>query len=297
LRSRIALTLLPALAAAAVLVPAPALARGAAAEGNSTTFTDSTGENANAPDITTIVVSNNDAGLITFKVNISNRPALTPDMTVWIFLDTDRNASTGDTNGAEYLLELDPGALTLFHWNGSDYVAASSQSSVTFGYDATGATMRASAADLGNVKAFDFYALAISGIAIDASGNPDFSNANGDSAPDAGHGDFTYNVLTTLTLSVAAFTTSPSPAKAGKTFVASLAVNESDTNGPVDAGTVACSATVAGKRLAAKLHRVANGVATCSWSLPKTAKGTIKGTVSLTAKGKSVARSFSVKIG
>jgi hypothetical protein len=296
LRSRIVLTLLPALAAAVVLAPASALAREATTASNSTTFTDSTGENPNAPDITTIVVSNDDAGLITFKVNISNRPTLTSDMTVWVFLNTDQKTSTGDPNGDEYLLELDPGSLTLFHWNGSDYVAASSQSSVTFSYDSTGATMRATAADLGNIKAFDFFVAAISGLAIDASGNPDFSNANSDSAPDPGHGDFTYNVLTTLTLSVAAFTTNPSPAKAGKTFVANLAANESDTGGPVTAGTVACSATVAGKRLTAKQHSVANGIATCSWSLPKGVKGTLKGTVSLTVKGKTVARSFAVKV-
>jgi hypothetical protein len=298
LRSRIVLMLLLALAAAVVLAPASALAREATTASNSTTFTDSTGENPNAPDITTIVVSNNDAGLITFKVNISNRPTLTSDMTVLVFLNTDQNLSTGDVsgNGAEYLLELDPGSLTLFKWNGSDYPAAPSQSAVTFSYDATGATMRATAADLGNVKAFDFFATAISGVATDASGNADFSNANGDFAPDFNHGDFTYNVLTTLTLSVAAFTMSPSPAKAGKTFVASLAANESDTGGPVAAGTVACSATVAGKRLTAKQHSVANGIATCSWSLPKGVKGTLKGTVSLTVKGKTVARSFAVKV-
>lgn len=285
-------------AGAAILAPASALARESTAASNSTTFTDSTGENPNAPDITTIVVSNNDAGLITFKVNISNRPALTADMTVLAFLNTDQKASTGDSNndGAEYLLELDPGALTLYHWNGSDYATASSQTSVTFSYDATGATMRATAADLGNIKAFNFYALAISGLATDASGNPDFSNANGDSAPDAGHGAFTYKVLRTLTLSVAAFTTSPSPAKAGKTFVANLAANESDTGGPAGSGTVACSATVAGKHLTAKLHSVANGIATCAWSLSKGVKGTLKGTVTLTVKGKTVARSFTVKV-
>jgi len=231
-------------------------------------------------------------------VNISNRPALTSDMTVLLFLDTDQKVSTGDPNdnGADYLLELDLGSLTLFHWNGSGYVAAARQSSVTYGYDATGATMRVTAADLGNGKAFDFYALAISGIGTDASGNPDFANANGDQAPDSGHGVFSYKVLIKVTLSVAAFSTGPSPAKAGKTFVASLAANESDTNGPVEAGTVACSATVAGKHLSAKAHRLANGVATCSWLLPKGATGTVRGTVSLTAKGKSVVRSFGVRV-
>ena len=66
-------------------------------------------------------------------------------------------------------------------------------------------------------------------------------------------------MLTKLTLSVKAFTTGPKPAKAGKKFVASLAANENDTNGPVEAGTVACSATVGGKHLAATAHRVSNG--------------------------------------
>ena len=57
-----------------VAMPTSALAKSARAKANSQTFTDSTGEDPNAPDITTIVVSNDDAGLITFKINISNRP-------------------------------------------------------------------------------------------------------------------------------------------------------------------------------------------------------------------------------
>jgi hypothetical protein len=64
---------------------------------NSQTFADSTGENPAAPDVTSIVLSNDDAGLITFQINVSNRPALTPDMLFWVFLDTDDNSATGDT--------------------------------------------------------------------------------------------------------------------------------------------------------------------------------------------------------
>ena len=144
--------------------------RNAAATSNSKTFTDSTGEDPNAPDITTIVVSNDNAGLTTFKVNISNRPAMTNDMLVLVFLDTDQKASTGDQQdgGAEYVIELDPGVVTLYKWNGSDYNAAASQSSVTFSYDSSGATMRASAHDLANTKGFNFYAIAVSGITTDA---------------------------------------------------------------------------------------------------------------------------------
>ena len=287
------------LAGTVIAAPPTALAKGSQARANSQTYIDSTGEDPSAPDITTIVVSNDDAGLITFKLNISNRPTLTADMLVLLFLDTDQKATTGDTStfGADYAIELDPGQVGLFKWNGTDYIAPPSQSSVTFTYDATGATIRVSAPDLGHVKAFNFVTVAFSGITTDSMGNPDFTNAHGDPAPDAGHGVFSYKVLTKFSLSVKAFTTGPKPAKAGKKFVASLAATESDTGGPVHAGTVACTATVGGKHLTAAAHRLANGIATCSWLLPRNAKGTLRGSVSLTVQGTTVVRPFSVTVG
>src|SRR6185503_9928108 len=108
MRSRLAILL--ALSALLVGVPA-ALGGSSHATANSQTFNDSVGEDPNAPDITSIAVSNDDAGLITFQVNISNRPALTPDMFVLVFLDTDQNASTGDPDslGADYAIDLEPG--------------------------------------------------------------------------------------------------------------------------------------------------------------------------------------------
>jgi hypothetical protein len=297
--STLTLSVVLLLAAAVVAVPTSALAKNATANANSQTFTDSTGEDPNGPDITSIVVSNDDAGLVTFKINISNRPALTADMFLSLVIDTDQQASTGDpqASGADYLIELDPGSVNLYKWNGTDYTTAPSQTSVTYTYDSTGATIRASAAELGTTKAFNFFALAFSGVKTDASGNADFTNAHADGAPDSGHGSFSYQVLTKLVLSVQAFTTSPKPAKAGKAFVANLAASENDTSGPVQAGTVACSATVGGKHVSATAHRVANGIATCSWSLPRTAKGkTLHGTVSLTVKGTTVVRSFTAKV-
>ena len=118
------------LALAALLVGVPAALGGSShATANSQTFSDSVGEDAAAPDITSIAVSNDDAGLITFQVNISNRPTLTQDMYMLFFLDTDKNAATGATDflGSEYAIELDPGAVSLFQWNGTDFTQASSQ--------------------------------------------------------------------------------------------------------------------------------------------------------------------------
>lgn len=288
-----------ALGALLVGMPTAALGGSSRSASNSTTFPDSVGEDANAPDITSVAVSNDDAGNITFQINISNRPALTSDMFVLMFLDTDQNATTGDTGtlGSDYVIELDPGSVGLFQWNGTTYAAASQQTSLTYAYSSAGATIHVSAADLGKTKGFKFGVIAASGAAIDASGNTDFTNVHADNAPDTGHGFFSYQVMTTLVLSVTAFTTSPKPAKAGKPFSASLAANENDTGGPAQGGTVACAATLSFKPIAAASHTLANGIASCVWRIPKTAKGkTIRGTITLTVQGVRVTRSFSAKI-
>src|SRR5437870_2602550 len=72
--------LVPAIVASCVLLPTAAAGAGtfgtsspARPSSNSATFQDSTGEDALAPDITTIVVSNDDAGMVSFRVNIPNR--------------------------------------------------------------------------------------------------------------------------------------------------------------------------------------------------------------------------------
>lgn len=296
MRSRLAILL--GLVTLLVGVPA-ALGGSSQTTANSQTFNDSVGEDASAPDITSVAVSNDDAGLITFQVNISNRPALTPDMYMLIFLDTDQNASTGATDflGAEYAIELDPGAVTLFQWNGTDFTQASSQASLTYAY-ANGATIRVSAAELGRTKGINFGVVAVSGLTFDASGNPVFDNEHRDLAPDAGHGFFSYRVLTKLVLTVTAFTTSPKPPKAGRTFSVSLAATENDTKGPVRSGTVICPATLAGQRVVAVRHVVANGIASCVWRIPKTAKGRImRGSITLTLQGAHVTRPFTARFG
>jgi hypothetical protein len=186
----------------------------------------------------------------------------------------------------------------LFKWNGSGgYTFAQSQASLTYGYDATGATIRINAADMGKTKGFNFSAFAGSGITTDASGNPDYTNVQADLAPDAGHGLYNYKVIQKLSVSVTAFTTAPKPAKAGKNFSAGLAATESDTSGPVTSGTVACSATVGTKHLTTVGKTVKNGIAACVWHLPANAKGkTVRGTVTLTVQGVSVRRAFSARI-
>jgi hypothetical protein len=290
------------LSAAAVLVALPnaALGKATRSASNTQTFTDSTGETPNAPDITTLTVSNDDAGNLTFQVNVPNRPTLTPDMLMLIYLDTDNNAATGDPQvfGTDFLVQLVAGSVNLFPWTGTTYGTSVATPSLTYSWTAGVATIHLSDSALKGTKKFNFAVEVDSGIAVDESGNPDFTNALFDVAPDPGHGTYQYNVLTTLKLTAGAFTTSPKPAKSGKSFSAGFAATENDTGGPVKSGTVTCTATVAGKHIpAAHKGSIANGVASCVWPLPKKDKGlTIRGTVTLTVKGVSLHHSFANKI-
>jgi hypothetical protein len=168
---------------------------------NSVTFADSTGEDPQAPDITTVVVSNDDNGLLTWRINTPNRPALTGDMLFLLFLDTDANATTGDPTslGADYVIELDgplggAAGIGLFRWNGTDFTSQGvPQSSLVFSY-ANGATIKINASTLGAPKRCNFGVFAVSGVVLGPDGQPNFTNVHNDLAPDSGHGYYTYDV-------------------------------------------------------------------------------------------------------
>ena len=74
-------------------------------------------------DITTVVVSNDDKGLITFRLNVPSLPKYTVDVDVDIFVDTDNNAATGSTDipGVDYVIQLFRGEINLYKWDGTDF--------------------------------------------------------------------------------------------------------------------------------------------------------------------------------
>jgi hypothetical protein len=170
---------------------------------NTTTYTDSTGEDPTGPDITTITVSNDDAGLITFRISIPNRSSpMTSDAEYQVFIDSDNNAATGDKDGDDYLLDAytNPSrghVIGLWKWSGSYFSPIQSSAGGSYG---TGViTMKISAADLGGTTTFKFIVLALAGVVIDASGDGDYSNAHGDFAPDSGSYSYSFVAGTTTT--------------------------------------------------------------------------------------------------
>ena len=267
------------------------------------TFEDSTGENAAAPDTQSVVVSNNDAGLLTFQVNIPNRPAFTPDMIIDILLDTDANPGTGDPQslGADYAIELFQGAVNLFHWDGTTFTRTGvPQTSLIFSYANGALTIKISAVELGSTKRFNFGVIATSGVVFDPNtGNTDFTNQQTDLAPDPGHGFWSYEVkITPLTLVVKKFGTVPATATAGKAFSVVLVLARSDTGAVLESVRAMCAASIGTLRLPARTHGVIDKQATCTFVIPRTAKGkTIRGTITVQFEDLTVTKSFAAKVG
>jgi hypothetical protein len=306
-----ALGLIAAVGALAVALPVaaggmrePAASRAVSVPlANSKVFQDSTGEDPAGPDITTTTVSNDDTGLITFQSKVPNRPSLTQDMIVDITADTDNNPSTGDPQslGADYAIQLVLGAVTLYKWDGTTYSTTGGvpQSSLVYSYANGVASIKISAADLGNTKKFNFGIDVITGVVIDQStGNVDFTNAHADFAPDLGHGFYSYDVkIGKLKLVVKKFSLSPAHPAAGHTFSALLVGARSDTGATLKGGQVSCSASVGGAHLQARTHAVVGGRATCTWGLPASARGrTVHGTITVRFEGLKATKSFSAVV-
>jgi hypothetical protein len=295
----VAVVALPTAASGAFSAPAAPFAIAA----NSTTYQDSSGENAAAPDITTLTVSNTDAGVVQFRVVIPNRAQLTQDMLILLFVDTDANPQTGDPEslGADYVVQVFAGEAAFFRWDGTDFTRRPGDppaTSLIFAYQG-GLTVTMSAAELGNTKKFGFAVIAISGVTVDPNtGDTDFTNAVADVAPATGAGLYQYEVrVTPATLVVRSLRPTPRNPTAGRSFTLRLVAARSDTNAVVQNGRVTCVGRIGNARLRARVQRVQGGAATCTWNIPPAAKGkTFRGSVAVVFEGLRASQAFSRKV-
>jgi len=298
------------LAIAVAVVALPTVAAGAFPSGtasptlaaaNTTTYQDSTGEDPAAPDITTIVISNDDAGIISFRINISNRPTLGQDMWLDLLVDTDNNRATGDPIGVDYVIQLLRGEINLYRWDGTGFTRRfGDPSAVSLSYSyGNGFAVRISAAELGNTKRFNFLVEVLSGVVFDpVTLAPDCAACRLDDAPGGGAGFFNYVVnIAKPTLVVRRLTPSPARPAAGRPFTLRLVAARSDTGAVVQNGRVTCFGRAGTTRLRAQTARVTGGAAVCTWLIPKLAKGkTFRGSVAVTFEGLTAKRSFSGRI-
>ena len=281
---------------------------GSAAAAGSMSFADPASDGGAAPDITSVVVANDDQGVITFRLTIANRAALGSDDTIAIPLATnDPDLTKGSRNdGANYVIGLDVQGPFLLQWNGSAMEDVKPKpDSLTGSFAGGDATITVKQEDLApgfpdmSVPiSFNFYALGLvfNGNAVTAE----------DDAPD-GTAFWSYRIAAALRQIVTNFDADKT-IKAGKTLTVFLGLAHGDTGDPVSSGKVTCKARVGAKTLKGSGHfvsiplKIGDGVlqspnAVCSWKVPKTAKKkTIKGSISVSESGFKATRSFSTKV-
>ncbi len=265
------------------------------------TFQDSTGEDPAGADITTIVVSNTDAGVITFRINMPNRPTLGQDMLIELYVDTDNNVQTGDPElaGTDYAMQVIRGEIALYRWDGTGFTRRfGDPSAVTLAFSyANGITIRIAASELGNTRRFRFFTDVVTGLVVDpvtgdiSCGTPPCPV---DIAPGGAAGLYPYEVkLAPATLQVRRFTPTPAAPLAGKPFALRLQAVRSDTGAAIRSGRVTCVGRIGSARLVGS-GRFVGGTAVCSWRIPATAKGKrFRGTITIVFEGLRATRSYS----
>ncbi len=297
-RPRIVIALV---AAAALSTGALSRAAGDAAVATQT-YVDALGDATCCVDIGAVTVSNDPAGLLTFRIELPNQPVAEPGRLTAIWIDPDLDpltgvglpgAPAGRSRGGDYSIRLDAGG---------DPIAALIRYPTTFlspvfvgAVDATydrGWTVTVDRRLLGGPATFDFY---VAGLRYETD-RPELV----DDAPDFTSGQWGWRYDTGLpplvakpTVTVGRATLAPNPPRAGRPLVMRLPF----TTAP--AGTraaVRCSATAAGTplRKAAGGNSIANGAAVCAWAVPRSARGKLlRASVTVTAGSAAVTRRFS----
>ena len=247
---------------------------------NPATFVDTQNDSGTAPDLRTVVASNDTAGAFKFRINVS-KLTFPSNVLVSLALDTDQNAGTG-SGGFDYIVVCDESndTVVLRRWDGSQFVPASAPT-LSASDDATGVTITLNRTDIGNTGALNFRAETSEG-----GGGP----GHQDFAPDSGA--WSYALTAPLTLSIASFK-APTTVSPGKSFLVRMLAMRSDTGEFVsdeNGGLVSCRATVGGKLLRARtagfMETTSPEQAACLWRAPTKANHkTIRGSITLRIDG------------
>ena len=242
--------------ALAVLLAALVFAGAAAADTN---YTDGTGENPAAVDISGVVASNDPAsGTFTLKIQVANMPTFADDAIFGVAFDTDRNASTGDQNGFDYQFLSGSNGWAFQKWDGTQFTSVTGLG-IVVGFANGLLTATFHATDLGSPKALDFLVVTLKGA--------DPQTAVTDAAPDTGLYTYVMTVPAATPQVVGTAVDVKAPPKAGARFVVgALSVKLSDGTA-VSATGEKCTATLGGAKLAG------HGAGGCTFALPKKAHG------------------------
>jgi hypothetical protein len=251
-------------------------------------FADADDDQDAAPDMTSVRVSDDKDGWITFAVTTPNYATLPADSVLAVAIDGDGRPATGDA-GAELLIRSLAGEVIFERWSQGqrEWLDDTPPHRVRIRNSANTVTVDVHRSELGNAPRFGF-SLATLDVNTQAE-----SVLAADLAPDDG-GFYRYALANKPALRLLAGRVSATPTRprAGKPFTVSLAVRRSDTNGPITSGKVSCRVVLGGTPLRAR-GSVAGGAARCSVAVPSSAAGSrLRGTISVRVGARSAAANF-----
>jgi hypothetical protein len=277
----------------------------------SASFSDPTGDAGVAPDIKDVTVSNDDEGLITFRMTVPNRSSLGPDDVLAVPLGTDDpDLSNGlRSDGMNFILVLEETGASLLVWDGEEMVTVDPAPGSVTGSFANGVgvvtvlqeDLAPGFPDMSVPIELNFYAL---GIAFTGS-----EILAQDDAPD-GEGTWKYRLAEALRIVLTSFSADKT-VKAGKTLVVIMGAAHTDTGAAVSSGKIGCKARLGRKALKGRarfftvvLTSPATGrvvrspTASCSFKVPKqSSRGkTIRGSMTLRESGVTLSRSFTTRV-
>ena len=288
----------------------------AGAAGAEQTYTDGTGDNGAAPDITQVVVTN-DTTQVSFQIAV---PSRLPDNEAHLLqINTDGNAATGDEGFDLQAFMLFPG-ISVETWNGSAWVDAPTTGiSGRFELGAA-ASWRLSLPRtlIGTGTVLDFLVISakfngddVAGLDVApnagtwryelvlkqcANGRDDDGDGKIDSA-DLGCSGTEDDLESDdpYTLSIGRATATPTSAKSGKPVVVRAQVRQVETSQAIQTGAVRCTMKV-GSTTKRSTGQLKAGTATCRLMAPKVAKpSTVRGTITVTSKAVTVSAPFSFR--
>lgn len=283
-RRTVAITVAAVAAGAIAVVP---VADGA----NSRAAADAVGDAGAGFDITRFTVRNDDAGKVTFRIDMPAVDALPQNLGLILPLDTDLRR---ESEPIDHLITFVGGAAVIAPITAAGAGSPFIPRSLTTAFTPGAVTITVHRDDLGGTRAMLAGALSFT---VSPTGDPNLE-ADTDAVPETGALPFLLRLPPKLL--VRSSRLSPGRPSAGGTFRAALFVRDVTFGAPGDpasGGRVTCRFSAGGRKVSAKGSLNAAGRASCTGTVPAGATGRLTGTVTYAQPGARVTRTFAAPIG
>jgi hypothetical protein len=251
-------------------------------------FPDPDGDNDVAPDITAVSVSDTASGTVLFRLTTANFATLPPDKLIGVGVDLRGRPSTDDELFLGYLSGTRTVEVDREQRGGLDPLGP--QTGVTGSHVDGVLTFSMPRNRLDGAAAFGFGVVSADLVGPGESEGGEFEGEVEalDTAPDDLAGPlYSYRLANPgpLRLRAGSIVGSPAGPRAGKPFVATVAVRRMDTYRVVRSGSVRCTASVAGSRVPAT-GGLRGGRAECRLRMPEVRAGAVlRGTIVVRVSG------------